>query len=62
MTSNGILLIDGEWTAGSACRTFDSLDPATAAPIGTAIEASADDVDAAVDAAARAFTDRRGAT
>jgi aldehyde dehydrogenase (NAD+)/betaine-aldehyde dehydrogenase len=57
VTTQGLLLIDGEWTAGSGGRTFPSPDPATAQSIGTAIEAGADDVDAAVDAAARAFAD-----
>src|SRR5690606_17945249 len=53
----GQLYIDGEWTTGSGGGTFETLDPSTGSVIGTAIEASAADVDAAVDAAVRAFAD-----
>lgn len=55
MTVNGQLFINGDWTTGSGSDTFETFDPATGALLGTAIEASADDVDAAVDAAARAL-------
>src|SRR5687768_200480 len=51
------LFIGGEWTAGEAGKTFETLDPATGAVLGTAVEATAADVDAAVEAATRAFAD-----
>ncbi|HWL79043.1 aldehyde dehydrogenase family protein [Microbacterium sp.] len=57
MAFTGQLYIDGEWTTGSGGGTFETLDPSTGSVIGTAIEASAADVDAAVDAAVRAFAD-----
>jgi aldehyde dehydrogenase (NAD+)/betaine-aldehyde dehydrogenase len=57
MATHGQLFIGGEWTRGSAGQTFETLDPATGAVLGTAVEASAADVDAAVEAATRAFAD-----
>jgi acyl-CoA reductase-like NAD-dependent aldehyde dehydrogenase len=57
MATHGQLFIGGEWTAGSGGRTFETLDPATGEVLGTAVEATAADVDAAVEAAARAFAD-----
>ncbi|MFC7405146.1 aldehyde dehydrogenase family protein [Georgenia alba] len=57
MTTDGQLYISGEWTAGSAGATFETIDPATGEVLGTAIEATEDDVDAAVEAARRAFAD-----
>ncbi|MBX6390626.1 MAG: aldehyde dehydrogenase [Frankia sp.] len=57
MTTQGQLLIGGEWTAGTKGSTFDTRDPATGEVIGTAIEATSADVDAAVEAARRAFND-----
>jgi aldehyde dehydrogenase (NAD+)/betaine-aldehyde dehydrogenase len=57
MTTQGQLLIGGEWTAGARGTTFETIDPATGEVIGTAVEATSADVDAAVEAAARAFND-----
>src|ERR1700754_4941933 len=51
------LFIGGQWSAGSAGRTFETIDPANGEVLGTAVEATADDVDAAVEAATRAFAD-----
>ncbi|GED98622.1 aldehyde dehydrogenase [Gordonia crocea] len=48
------LLIDGKLVPGSA-GAFDIVNPATEAVIGQAADAGADDLDAAIDAARRAF-------
>ncbi|MBB5754812.1 aldehyde dehydrogenase family protein [Prosthecomicrobium pneumaticum] len=48
------LLIDGAWVEGSGDR-FESHDPASGALLATLAEAGAAEVDAAVDAARRAF-------
>jgi acyl-CoA reductase-like NAD-dependent aldehyde dehydrogenase len=57
MATHCQLFIGGEWTAGSGGKTFETLDPATGEVLGTAVEATAADVDAAVEAATRAFAD-----
>ena len=57
MATHTQLLIDGEWTGGTGNTTFETLDPATGEVLGTAVEATAADVDAAVQAAGRAFRD-----
>ncbi len=57
MATHCQLFIGGEWTAGSAGKTFETVDPATGEVLGTAVEATAADVDAAVEAATRAFAD-----
>jgi acyl-CoA reductase-like NAD-dependent aldehyde dehydrogenase len=57
MATHTQLLIDGEWTGGTGNTTFETLDPATGEVLGTAVEATAADVDAAVQAASRAFRD-----
>lgn len=49
------MLIDGEWVDAASGERFDSLNPATGEPIGTAPRARAEDVDKAVKAAKRAF-------
>ena len=49
------LLIAGELRPATDGRTYDNINPATEAPIGEAPEASAEDLDAAVGAARRAF-------
>lgn len=49
------LLIDGAWVAAEGGATIPTLDPATGAEIGVIPNASAADVDSAVEAAARAF-------
>ena len=50
--------IDGDWTA-SAADTLDVTDPATGDALATVPLSGADEVDAAVQAAARAFPDWR---
>ena len=49
------LLIGGSWRAGAEGRTFDTHNPATAQVLASVHEASAADVDAAVQAAHTAF-------
>ncbi len=49
------MLIGGSRQGSSDGKTFESLDPATGEPIATVPEATAKDVDAAVDAARTAF-------
>ncbi len=49
------LFIDGRWRDAGDRRTLDVLDPATGEVIGTAAHATADDLDEALTAAARAF-------
>src|SRR5579863_8880154 len=55
----GRLLIDGQWVEGS--KKFDTVNPATGEVLTQVAEASAADVDRAVEAARRAFEDRNGA-
>ncbi len=55
----GRLLIDGQWVDGS--KTFDTINPATGEKLTQIAEASAADVDRAVEAARRAFDGRSGA-
>jgi acyl-CoA reductase-like NAD-dependent aldehyde dehydrogenase len=52
-------LIDGEWIAVGGRETFPVLDPASGAVLTRVAQATADDVDAAVLAAGRAYADRR---
>ncbi len=49
------MLIDGKWVDSASGQRFESLNPATGEPIGTAPRANAEDVDRAVKAAKRAF-------
>jgi len=49
------LLVGGEWQEAQGGATFATLDPATASETGRIAKAAADDVDAAVAAAARAL-------
>jgi aldehyde dehydrogenase (NAD+) len=56
------LLIDGKLRDAAAGATFDIVNPATEEIIGAAPAASADDVEAAVEAARRAFDESRWAT
>ena len=51
------MLIDGAWVAASDGGTFDSVNPATGAVWSRVPEATAEDVDRAVTAAQRAFTE-----
>ena len=55
------LFIDGEWRDPSSHEWFDSINPATAQPLGAIAQAGQADVDAAVQAARAAF-DRWGQT
>lgn len=50
------LFIDGAWKPGGA-GTFSTCDPATGSPLAEVAQADANDVDAAVAAAQRAFQD-----
>ncbi|HYL14194.1 MAG TPA: aldehyde dehydrogenase family protein [Terriglobales bacterium] len=54
----GRLLIDGQWVDGP--RKFDTVNPATGEVLTQIVEASAQDVDRAVQAACKAFEDRGG--
>jgi aldehyde dehydrogenase (NAD+) len=56
--SPGRLLIDGQWT--DAAKHFDTTNPATGEVLTQIAEASAADVDRAVQSARRAFEDRGG--
>jgi aldehyde dehydrogenase (NAD+) len=56
--SPGRLLINNEWHDGT--KHFDTVNPATGEVLTQIIEASADDVDRAVQSARRAFEDRSG--
>src|SRR2546427_6145349 len=56
--SPGRLLIDGQWA--DASKQFDAVNPATGEVLTQIAEASAADVDRAVQAARRAFEDRNG--
>src|SRR5690349_10824562 len=51
------LLIDGRWRPAANGNTLISVDPGTGEPLAEFAHAGADDVDDAVRAAARAFTD-----
>src|SRR5579863_6382220 len=54
----GQMLIGGEWVDGG--KHFDTINPATGEVLTQVSEASAQDVDHAVEAARRAFEDRNG--
>jgi acyl-CoA reductase-like NAD-dependent aldehyde dehydrogenase len=58
------LFIDGAWIPAASGKSFDVLDPATGKVIMRVAEGDAADVDAAVSAARRSFTERvwRGKT
>ena len=51
------MLIDGEWVDSGDGKTFESVNPTTGLPWAEVPEASADDVDKAVHAAHRAFSE-----
>jgi aldehyde dehydrogenase (NAD+) len=55
MLANESLLIDGKLVPAAGGRTFLNVNPATEEVLGVAADASAEDVDAAVAAARRAF-------
>jgi aldehyde dehydrogenase (NAD+) len=50
-----VLLVDGELRAARGGATFETLNPATEQVLGTAADGTAEDLDAAVSAARRAF-------
>jgi len=54
----GRLLINGQWVDGG--KTFDTVNPATGEVLTQIVDASATDVDHAVDAARRAFEGKNG--
>ncbi|HET7207400.1 MAG TPA: aldehyde dehydrogenase family protein [Terriglobales bacterium] len=56
--SPGRLLIDGHWVDGQ--NKFDTINPASGEVLTQIVEASAQDVDHAVQAARKAFQDRAG--
>jgi acyl-CoA reductase-like NAD-dependent aldehyde dehydrogenase len=49
------LLIDGELVAASGAKTYETINPATEEVIGTAADASLDDMERAIASARRAF-------
>jgi len=55
------LLIDGEWVPAAAGRTFETVDPGNGNRVGVVAEGDGADVDRAVAAARRSFTDGRWA-
>jgi acyl-CoA reductase-like NAD-dependent aldehyde dehydrogenase len=70
MSTRQLLLIDGEWRASLAGRSFEAIDPSTEEAICTVEQAGAEDVELAVEAARAALAgkwsgfsaSRRGAT
>ena len=56
------ILVDGKLTAASDGATYPILDPASGAEIGQAPDATAEDVDAAIAAARRAFDETAWST
>ena len=61
ITSNpGTPYVDGAWDQGGGQRRTTIFNPATEQPIGEVYESSVDDVNRAVEAARRAFSDGRG--
>jgi acyl-CoA reductase-like NAD-dependent aldehyde dehydrogenase len=58
MTYPTHLLVGGKFQDASSGRTFTTVNPATEEPLAEVAEADAADVDLAVEAARRAFTDK----
>ena len=56
------LFIDGAWRPSADGKTFDSFCPATGDKLASCSEATSQDVDAAVDAAWRAFATWKNTT
>ena len=50
------MFIDGKWVDASDGKTFESINPNTETPWCKLPEATEDDINSAVDAAHRAFT------
>ena len=57
-----MLYIDGEWRPAASGGTFESFDPATGEVLDTVADGGLDDVRAAIDAAAAAFSGWAGRT
>ena len=57
-----MLYIDGEWRPAASGRTFESFDPATGEVLDSVADGGLDDVRAAIDAAAAAFSGWAGRT
>ena len=55
MISNENLLIDGKLVPAASGKTFENVNPATEEVLGVAADAAAEDLDAAIGAARRAF-------
>lgn len=62
MAANDLLLVDGKLVPAASRRVYETLNPATEEILGVAADAGAEDVDAAVAAARRAFDDGRWAS
>ena len=56
------LLIDGELRPASGGTVFETINPATEEVLGVAADGTADDLDAAIAAARRAFDETRWST
>ncbi|KAI1276103.1 aldehyde dehydrogenase [Xylaria sp. FL0933] len=54
--------VNGEWIGAKSGKTFEIIDPGTSQPFATCPDMSAEDVDAAVQAAGEAFTTYRKCT
>ena len=55
MISQENLLIDGKLVPAASGKVFETINPATEEVLGTAADAAAEDLDAAIGAARRAF-------
>jgi alpha-ketoglutaric semialdehyde dehydrogenase len=55
MTDSFGLFIDGRWATPPGARRFETINPATRAPVGSFVSGTAEDVGRAVTAAAKAF-------
>ncbi|MFF1552960.1 aldehyde dehydrogenase family protein [Rhodococcus erythropolis] len=60
--STSQLLIDGEWRSASSGATYENIDPATEEVIGLVADGTAEDMNAAITAARRAFDTTEWAT
>ncbi|XRQ03837.1 aldehyde dehydrogenase [Actinomadura welshii] len=61
-TSDRLLLLDGRLTPSTGGGAFETIDPATEDVLGTAADATPDDMDRAIGAARRAFDETSWAT
>lgn len=60
--AEGCMLIDGALTDAEGGRTYDNINPATEEVIGQVADATASDMDRAIDAARRAFDETKWST